>query len=306
MERGKTEFTSSPPDFWGAMAKDRVSMRRSGVSWGDLAFWGEIGRGVSSQIRATGVWARWSLSLNQTISDGAGQCTHTNMENTAAVMWNIFRDHFFWGQFFCMHSPSRLCDRAGFSWQIVKKKIPLFHVCGKAEIGWDQDLEEIWDADIESKLGAFFFLLFFPPETSWTSDGVCRKSCFWCSQRQCVCPVRAPAVASQRSYTNWFHRLNTLLMPGSAGEDEPDRTGHGLVLWARLQRRDRLAHVTHRPLLLASDVHLWESLPLFWGVKTIAHSYCRFPSWASTHPVYWREFNGRQLGPAGLDPILNH
>ena len=37
----------------------------------------------------------------------------------------------------------------------------------------------------------------------------------------------------------------------------------------------------------------------FWGVKTIRHLYCPFPGWALTHPVYWKEFNRRQLGPYG-------
>lgn len=40
-----------------------------------------------------------------------------------------------------------------------------------------------------------------------------------------------------------------------------------------------------------------DDLPLFWGVKTIRHLYCPFPGWALTHPVYWKEFNRRQLGP---------
>ena len=78
---------------------------------------------------------------------------------------------------------------------------------------------------------------------------------------------------------------------------------HGLGLWTQLWRHDRLAHITQSAVPLAmetSGMSVCErSLPLFWGVKTIRHLYCPFPGWALTHPVYWKEFNRRQLGPYG-------
>lgn len=59
--------------------------------------------------------------------------------------------------FVYVQPPFWFCDHASFSWRIVKKKP--FHLCGKAEIGWDQALLEICEADIKSTVGVFFHAL---------------------------------------------------------------------------------------------------------------------------------------------------
>lgn len=68
--------------------------------------------------------------------------------------------------------------------------------------------------------------------------------------------------------------------------------GLELQLW----RNDRPAHVTQAMETSGKSV-CDGSMPLFWRVKTIRHLYCPFPGSALTHPVYWKEFNRRQLGP---------
>lgn len=72
--------------------------------------------------------------------------------NFESDFWKCI-DHLF-AVFLCMCSLHWLCDHANFSWRIVKNK--LFYVCGKAEIGWDQALLEIWKADIKSTLAVFY------------------------------------------------------------------------------------------------------------------------------------------------------
>lgn len=98
----------------GGMGKERGFMRRSGVSWRDLACWDEIGRGVWHEkqanlwMQATGVWLRWSLQLNQTISDGAARHKSSGMKTStqwASWVFCEFVDHFFAGFFVYAQPP---------------------------------------------------------------------------------------------------------------------------------------------------------------------------------------------------------
>lgn len=78
--------------------------------------------------------------------------------------------------------------------------------------------------------------------------------------------------------------------------------GSRIGLWMQLWRHEAWLTLRRgpfrwrwKPLGCACE----RSLTLFSGVKTIRHLYCPFPGWALTHPVYWKEFNRRQLGPYG-------
>lgn len=158
-----------------------------------------------------------------------------------------------------------------------RKKKNLFHVCGKAEIGWDQALE-IWEPDIKSAL--FLFHAMAPAES------LCR----WLV----VLVASFLQPASQRflsawrtDFTNWTERHS-----------------------AAVASSFRLAHITLSAVPLAKETSritvCERALPLFWRVKTIRRLYCPFPCWDLTHPVYWKEFTGDSWSPMEHDPVLNH
>lgn len=149
-------------------------------------------------------------------------------------------------------------------------------------MGWDRALLEIWEADIRSTLGVFFplFHALAPAESS--------------------VPL---LLAFSKSPTYFGVKIANWTEHPLAAVAFCPRLNWTCCLWTQLWRHDRLALITQSAAPLTIETSAMSvcqrSLPLFWEVKTIRHLYCPFPGWASTHPVYWKEFNRRQLGPYG-------
>lgn len=203
--------------------------------------------------------------------------------------------------FLCICSPLWLCGHASFSRRIVKKKS--LSCCGKAEVGWDQALLEIWETDIKSTVDVFF-CFFFPPlfhapapaespepllppvSKSWLLP----PSLLWCEDLLDSCSTGKPISPNCSEHHS--------AAAASFLETE-------LITWPQFKFMDAAleawqAGSRYPQCRSTGDGNLWDvRSPLFWGVKTIRRLYCPFPGWALTHPVYWKEFNRRQLGPTG-------
>lgn len=161
------------PPAVGGMGKERGFMRRSGVSWRDLAHWDEIGRGVWHENKPIYMNAgdRCLAAVKPPVKPNyLWWCSPAKK----ALVWRPrlpelcessvnFHRSLFCCFFVYVQPPLALWPCQLFT---TDRKKNLFHVCGKAEIGWDQALLEIWEADIQSTLGVFF-LFFSCSGSSW-------------------------------------------------------------------------------------------------------------------------------------------
>lgn len=119
-----------------------------------------------------------------------------------------------------------------------RKKKNLFHACGKAEIGWDQALLEIWEADIKSTL---FLSCSGSPEAlllafskSWFLP---LSNLLWYEDLTDSCPTGEQILRLLRLLVQ---RLN-------------QSHGRRLGLWTQLWRHDRLAHITQSAVPLTME-----------------------------------------------------
>lgn len=218
-----------------------------------------------------------------------------------------FTDHF--GFFFCcffvyVQPPFGFVAMPAFHDGSLKKKS--LSCCGKAEVGWDQALLEIWETDIKSTVDVFFFFLFFPslfhapapaespPEPLLLPVSKSRllppSDLLWCEDLLDSCSTGKKISPN----CNEHHSAAA----ASFLETEPITRPPCKFMDAALEAWQASSRYPQRRS--TGDGNLWDvRLPLFWGVKTIRRLYCPFPGWALTHPVYWKEFNRRQLGPTG-------
>lgn len=205
---------------------------------------------------------------------------------------------FFCCFFLCICSPLWLCGHASFSRRIVKKKISfmLWESWGWLRPGFTGDLRNRYQVNS----GRFFFSPLFhapapaespepllpPVSKSWLLP----PSLLWCEDLLDSCSTGKPISPNCSEHHS--------AAAASFLETE-------LITWPQFKFMDAAleawqAGSRYPQCRSTGDGNLWDvRSPLFWGVKTIRRLYCPFPGWALTHPVYWKEFNRRQLGPTG-------